>query len=137
MNTANRVIIALTVLLSFSSCEKYNYTDPLQGLGARVEDLEKKAFDINKGLEDLQELVTIIQNRGFLTDVKDNGDGTWTLTSYDKSTITIREGKQGQDGVDGRDGKEIDFTISAAEAPDGVWYWTINGEWLLDRKSVV
>lgn len=135
MKTAKRIIIALIVLLSFSSCEKYNYTDQLQGLGSRVEILEQQLFDINKDITALHYLIVAIEERGFITEVIHNDDGTYTLTLNDGNTVTLRDGKQGQDGLDGRDGKEMDYTVSAAKAADGVWYWTVNGQWLLDSNG--
>ena len=131
-------IVAMIVLLNFSSCDKYNYTDQLQGLGDRVEKLEDSVLVINNGLKDLQKLITNVESHGFITNVIHNADGTWTLTLYrngKEETITIRDGKYGQDGLDGHDGKEIDFSISASQDADGVWYWTINGEWLLDENG--
>ena len=135
MKTAKRIIIALTVLLSFSSCEKYNYTDQLQGLGSRVEILEQQLFDINNDITALHELIIIIEERGYITKFIHNDDGTYTLTFNNDKTVTLRDGKQGQDGLNGRDGKEMDYTISASKAPDGVWYWTVNGDWLLDSNG--
>ena len=54
------VIFALAILSTVISCDKYNYTDELQGLGKRVEILEEELFDINTDLSALQLIITSI-----------------------------------------------------------------------------
>jgi len=38
-----RYLLLLVAVLICGACDKYNYTDSLQGLGKRVEDLEATA----------------------------------------------------------------------------------------------
>ena len=46
------------------------------------------------------------------------------------------DGKDGQDGQNGADGKDgITPVIGVAQDTDGVYYWTLNGEWLLDDNG--
>ena len=47
------------------------------------------------------------------------------------------DGKDGKDGIDGNDGKDgLPPLISIAQdEADGNWYWTLNGEWLLDANN--
>ena len=129
------VIFALAILSTVISCDKYNYTDELQGLGKRVEILEEELFDINTDLSALQLIITSIEERGYITNVNQNGDGTYTITFNNGKTTTLRNGKEGTDGRDGQDGKNIDFLISVGQDSDGIWYWTLNGEWILDGNG--
>ncbi|MFH0981985.1 MAG: hypothetical protein V2A79_10635 [Planctomycetota bacterium] len=46
--------------------------------------------------------------------VADNGDGTYTLSCEDGTSVTIHDGQDGRDGVDGQDGK------NGADGEDGV-----------------
>ena len=129
------VIIALTTLSAVISCDKFNYTDDLQRLGARVEILEKKLFDINTDMSALQLIIIAIEQQGYITNVVQNEDATYTITFNNGQTTTLRNGKVGTDGRDGRDGTSLDFLISVALGQDGFWYWTLNGEWILDDNG--
>lgn len=129
------VIIALIALSAVISCDKYNYTDALQRLGKRVEILEKQMFDINTDLTALQTVVIAVEERGFATEVVHNDDGTYTITFNNGQTVTLRNGKEGKNGKDGRDGREIEFLISVDKDKDGKWYWTLNGEWILNDNG--
>ena len=135
MNTVSKKIAASLILLSgmtVVSCDDYNYTDQLQNLGRRVEILEETLSDYNADLSALQIVVTTLETKGYITHITNNNDGSYTLTFNTNETITIRDGKQGRDGRDGRDGQELGFIISVAKDTDGIWYWTLNDEWMLD-----
>lgn len=117
----------------WTSCDKYEYSGDLQALGARVEKLEKDGNfnieNINARLLLLQELVTAIENNGYVTDVTENSDGTYSITFNTGKKFTLR---QGVDGEDGEDGEELEYMIGVEKAADGLYYWTLNGGWLLD-----
>lgn len=135
MKTVTKTIAAALILIAsmtVASCEDYNYTDKLQNLGRRVEYLEETLSNYMADLSGLQKVVNTVKSQGYITQFTNNHDGSYTLTFNTNETITIREGKQGRDGRDGRDGRELDFLISVAKDADGVWYWTLNGEWILD-----
>lgn len=113
----------------FASCDKYYYNDKLQDLGARVEILEQRAFLFNQRLQNLQTILQTFESNGLITNIQDNADGTYTLTFSNGKTVTIRNGKDGEDGND-----DV-FSLSAKKGDDGYWYWTINGEFLLDGNG--
>ena len=116
MKTVRKVIAAISVMLGslvlVASCGKYNYVDELQGLGSRVETLEQMVSKMNTDLNALQQLVRIVDERGYITQVVTNSDGSYTIRFNDEESITIRNGRQGVDGKDGRDGKEAELLIS-------------------------
>ena len=61
-------------------------------------------------------------------------DGTgYTIIFSKTGTITIYNGKNGNDGKNGDDGStpEIGVKLDA----DGTYYWTVNGEYLLDNDG--
>jgi hypothetical protein len=124
------LILTALVLLTgvwLVSCDKD--ADDLQQIGSRVEALEKKVLEANNALETLGEIITVIQQQGYVTKVTQNADGTTAITFSTGKTFTLRSGHQ---GVDGRDGREATLTLSVAQDPnDGQWYWTLGGEWLL------
>ena len=123
------------VVPMITSCDKYYYVDKLQGIGSRVEILEKDFSNINTEIKSLQQIIEVIEAHGYITSVVHNDDGTSTLTFNNGTTITLRDGKQGTDGKDGRDGIELDMLISVAQDTDGEWYWTVNGEWIYDQDG--
>ena len=56
-----RYIFLLIAALTVGACDKYNYTDNLQGLGKRVEWLEENAKKLNDQVEALHEIIIAIQ----------------------------------------------------------------------------
>jgi len=121
-------------LLTTASCSD-KFGDDLRDIGSRVEVLEESVLQINKDVETLHTIITIIESQGYVTDVARNQDGTYTITFNDGSQVTLRDGKTGSDGRDGKDGKENTLNISVAQDADGIWYWTLNGEWILDANG--
>lgn len=114
------------------SCSKFEYTDQLQNLGKRVEKLEEMALNVNEQLETLHQIITTVEQNGYVTDVQKNKDGSLLVTFNDGEKVTLR---QGVDGKDGRDGKEATFNLGVNEGPDGKLYWTLNGNWLTDEEG--
>ena len=123
-------LLAALAVAAVSSCSKYNYVDPLQDMGSRVEVLEKSMTEHNNELKALSEILHAIEARGYVTNVTENADGTYTITFNNGTTYTLRHGHQGTDG------REATLLISVAQDPDdGLWYWTLNGKWLLDGNG--
>jgi hypothetical protein len=127
-----KLLIAILACLMTMSCSKYEYSDELQKLGGRVENLEAMVLEANKQFEILQEIITAIENNGYITDMIVGSDGQYYLTFNTGKTIVLRQGK---DGKDGKDGQEIDFLIDVKQGEDEIYYWTINGKWLLDEDG--
>ena len=138
----NRYIITIATavcwLLTFSSCDDSN-GDRLKELGGRVEYLEDEVLKLNKLIQEqndaLAEITTIMEEGGFITNIVKNNDGSFTVTFNNGRTIILRNGKDGQDGRDGRDGIEATLVVSVRQDADGQWYWTLNGDWLLDGNG--
>ena len=114
------------------SCGKFEYTDQLQKLGARVEILEQKELKVNEQIETLRQVVTAVEQNGYITQAKTNPDGSLTLTFNNGETVTL---PQGVDGKDGRDGEEATLNLGVDEGPDGKLYWMLNGKWLTDDEG--
>ena len=115
------------IAFCLTACDKYNYTNDLQGLGSRVEDLEKKVLEAGEQIELLNEIILTINTNGYITDITDNGDGTYTIKFNTDKTYTLRNGHVGKDG------KSSTLDMGVKQDPkDGKWYWTLNGDWLLD-----
>ncbi len=114
--------LLLTVLVAASVCactnELENRVDTLE---KKVAELEEKA---NKNAEEISKLVAAAAKAVTITSVETLTDG-YIIHFSDGSSATI---KNGQDGATP--------TIGVKEE-DGVLYWTINGEYLLDNGQKV
>ena len=123
-------------LLTTACSDKFG--DDLRSLGGRVEVLEQRVLEMNTDLESLQTMILTIQQNGYITSVTRNQDGTTTITFNDGHSVTLRDGRTGQDGADGQDGQdgqEATLLMGIRQASDGMWYWTLNGQWLLDSDG--
>lgn len=123
-------------------CSKYDDTklwNSLDGLTSRVERLEQQCDKMNENIVALQIIVQSLQtNDGIKTlTTLPNGEG-YTITFLSGKTITIYNGKDGANGLDGTNGKDgADGVngntpeISVKKDTDDIYYWTVNGEWLI------
>ncbi|MDD7560000.1 MAG: PL29 family lyase N-terminal domain-containing protein [Porphyromonas sp.] len=117
-----RLALLIAVTLLVASCKEYG--DDLRDIGARVEALEVSAKKLNSDIDALSSIVKAIEGRLYITGVTKNGDGSCTLTFSDGNTKTLHRGKDGEPGNG--------ITVTIAKDTDGVWYWKVNGDWLLD-----
>lgn len=103
----------------------------------RIKNLETQVAEINTNLTSLQALVTAMKQGDFITEVKpltENGvEIGYQITFHEHEAITIYHGKDGVDGADGNDGHAP--VIGVKQDVDGIYYWTLNGEWLLDDNG--
>lgn len=127
-----RYVWLLSAALAFGACDKYNYTDSLQGIGGRVEKLEALELKLNDQLEALNEIVAAIETAGYVTSVKSSPDGSYVITFNNGHTVTLRQGKDGQDG---KDGEQQSLDISVGKDKEGHYYWIVNGKPLTDEEG--
>ena len=145
-----------------SSCgnddEIKDLNERVDGLTQRVEVLENWCKETNTNIQSLQTLVQSLIENDMVTSVipVKNGDEVigYTISFLKSAPITIYHGENGidgKDGVDGADGENgIDgkdgvdgengkdgYTpvIGVKQDKDGIYYWTLDGEWLLGAES--
>ena len=123
---------ALFAVVALTSC-KYDDDDlwnSVHGLENRVAKLEELCKQMNTNISSLQTIVTALQNNVYVTGttplMKDGKEIGYTITFSKGNPITIYHGKDGQDGEDG-----TTPTISVKKDTDGVYYWTLNGEFIM------
>ena len=120
----------------------------LENLEDRITALEEWQKAVNTNIQSLQSIVSALENRNFITGVTplmENGKETgYTITFQSGSPIIIRHGKDGVDGEDGTDGQNgtdgkdgSTPVIGVAKDSDGVYYWTVDGEFLLDGDKKI
>lgn len=99
----------------------------------RVADLEAATVRLNGDLAALQQLVSALEKQVTITSVEESAEG-YRINFSDGSSATITHGKDGENGADGSDGKDgmNAPVISVKQDADGRYYWTLDGEWLLD-----
>ena len=92
---------------------------------------------MNTNISSLQTLVNALQQKDFITTVAPiNNDGKevgYSITFSSGKSITIYHGNDGKDGADGTDGTTPQ--IGVKKDADGVYYWTVDGEWLTDADG--
>lgn len=122
------------------------------------EELQTKVNEINANLVALQAIVEALQNNDYVTSITpitENRIEIGYVINFSKSLpVTIYHGKDGTDGADGKDGADgangkdgLDGDdgqdgedghsplISVKQDEDGVYYWTLDGEWLTDESG--
>lgn len=155
------VIAAVTMILS--GCHKFEeqinqVNNRVDNLEERVLTLEELCKQMNTNISSLQSLVKAVQQNDYVTGVTPitkNGEIIGYTISFTKSDpITIYHGKDGKDGTNGTDGKDGQNgqdgndgvngadgkdghtpIIGVKQDSDGVYYWTVDGEWLLDANG--
>lgn len=148
-STIKLFTLALVALFAVS-CNNNDEYDMLNSLWrnvtqneARIDDLEKWCSQANTNITSLQTIVNVIENNDVVTSVTpimENGvEIGYTITFADHDPITIYHGKDGKDGANGADGANgqdgASPIVGVAKDTDGVYYWTLNGEWLLDADG--
>ena len=130
----------LATTLAFTSCQ-FDDSDIWDKFGEmeesirdheqRISALEELCKQMNTNIEALQALVDALEKRDYVTnvsEVRSNGEVIGYTISFGKSdTITIYHGEDGKDGYTPQ--------IGVMKDTDNIYYWTLDGEWLLDGKG--
>lgn len=140
-----KILVFLSSIILMSCSDDYDDSklwNSINGLEDRVAKLEELCKQMNTNISSLQEIVTALQNSETIKSVSSLTDGTGYLITFSTGkTITIYHGKNGTDGEDGKDGQHgtdgVTPTISVKKDTDGIYYWTVNGDWLLDDGKKV
>ncbi len=110
------------------------------------EALKTLCNQMNTNISSLQTIITALQNNDYITEItpvmQDGIEIGYTIRFNKSNPITIYHGKDGQNGTDGSDGKpgtdgQDGHTpvISVKQDTDGVYYWTLDGDWLTDDSG--
>ena len=107
---------------------------------------------MNQNITGLQSIVTALQNNDYISSITPIYEGVneiGYIINFTKSgKVTIYHGKDGKDGAQGEQGvpgqngtngtNGVDGktpVIGVAKDTDGVYYWTVNGSWLVDESG--
>lgn len=95
---------------------------------------------MNTNITSIQTIINAGKDGDYITSITPLTEGGkeigYIITFSKRPSITIYHGKDGQNGANGSDGKDgITPNISVKMDTDGYYYWTLNGEWLLDDNG--
>ena len=137
-----KFFVLLVVVMLFTACHDKLW-DSIEDLDSRVTKLEELCKEMNTNISALQTIVSVIQENDFITGIVPIEKGGevigYTIMFGKHEPITIYNGEDGKDGANGAnglDGKD-GYTpiLGVAKDTDGVYYWTLDGEWLLDADG--
>ncbi len=124
---------------SFYSCKTNtdDLWDSIHQLDGRVTSLEELCKQMNGNIGALQTLLQALQSNVSITKVNPVTEGGKTVgytISFSKGDpITIYHGEKGDKGDTGIAGKDgVTPVVGVRRDTDNVYYWTLNGEWLID-----
>ena len=152
------ILPAILLCLMVGCAEPYDDTairEDIEDLQERVTALEEMCREMNSNISAMQSILTALQNNDYITSVTPVTEGGktigYTITFAKGNPITIyhgtdgkdgqdgENGKDGQDGADGKDGAngKDGYTpvIGVKQDTDGIYYWTLDGEWLTDENG--
>ena len=111
--------------------------DSVKDHESRISKLEAQCKELNTNITSLKTLVDAYLSADYITDVTPVMEGGeevgYVITFAKNGKITIYHGEDGADGQNGQDGNAPKLGIK--QDTDGSYYWTLNGEWLLDDNG--
>lgn len=147
-------LVIATLTTTFYSCKTNtdDLWDSIHQLDGRVTSLEELCKQMNGNISSLQKLVQALQDNNSITMVTPvkQGDKTigYTISFTKGEPITIYHGEKGDKGEQGDKGETGDKgdtgnngkdgttpTIGVKQHADGIYYWTLNGDWLRDNSG--
>ena len=146
------------VILGFVSTACYDDTDireAIDDLDGRVKTLETLCTELNTNLSALTTLVQAMQKGDYVVSVseliEDGVEVGYRIVFKENGVVDLYHGKDGADGADGEDGKDgangqngangangtdgHTPVLGTKQDTDGAYYWTIDGEWVLDGEG--
>lgn len=135
-NSLNLILMVVPCCILMSGCgaELDRLGDRMDSLEDRIEALEELCAQINTNVASLQTLIDAVQSNDYITSITpivEDGDTVgYTITFTKSGPITIYNGEDGKDGQNGYTPE-----IGIRQDTDGVYYWTLDGEWLKDGSG--
>ncbi len=129
--TKKSLIICLMSLIAVSSCSEYDDSslwDKINEHETRISKLEQICSQCNTNISSLQTIINALQENDAVTSVTPIYEGSaiigYTINFKNSQPATIYNGQNGTDG----------YTpiIGVKQDSDGNWYWTVDGEWILN-----
>lgn len=129
--------LVMVAIVFVCGCDA-KYKDEINGIQEEIDAvkarIEQVVDEVNSEIEALTVIVRSIEQKDYIKDVEplyENGEiSGYRIVFYKGGEIVIMNGK---DGTDAKDGHSP--LLGAKQDTDGCWYWTMDGEWLLDKTG--
>lgn len=150
-------ILSLIILglVSTSCYDDTEIREAIDDLDGRVQTLETLCTELNTNLTALSTLVQALQKGDYVVSVsplmEDGEEVGYRIIFKESGVVDLYHGKDGADGADGEDGKDgengkdglngadgkdgLTPVLGTKQDTDGAYYWTIDGEWVLDGEG--
>ena len=127
------ILLIFTVLATLVGCGQYDDSElksDINDLKSRMAALEKQCKNMNENLTSLQAIVNASQKQDGIVSVTDLPDGQgYSVKFVSGKVIYLYNGTNGTGSSTPK--------ISVRQDSDGIYYWTVDGEWLIvDGKKV-
>ena len=149
------VILGLASVACYDDAE---LRESIEDLDSRVKTLETLCSEMNTNITSLVAVVNAMQKGDYVVSVsplkEDGVEVGYRIVFKESGVVDLYHGKDGADGADGADGKDgangTDGTngtngadgkdghspvLGTKQAEDGAYYWTVDGEWVLDGEG--
>lgn len=127
-------LAAILLILTSGCSTSYDDSavwDEITSINKRLEQLEEQCNQMNTNILALHNIVSALQENDSITGIApiviDNKTIGYTISLAKGGTITILNGEDGKDGHTP--------AIGIKEGSDGIYYWTIDGEWMHDENG--
>ena len=129
----NRIysVLAVFLLLGMTGCS-YNdkpLIDRVDNLDNRLSRLEARVQEMNTDITEIYTVIRALEEGDKIVAVSPV-EGGYEITFSKSGTLSIKDGKDGIDGTDG-----VTPVVAARKDTDGLFYWTVNGDFLLDKEG--
>ena len=125
-----RTALTALVVAALGACSMYDDTelrDRLDDIDDKIASLEEAVQGINSDIDALQRIIDALEAEVTIDKVEANEDG-YVIHFSDGTTAEI---------TNGTDGTNAPVISVAQDETDGLWYWTVDGEWLIvDGRKV-
>ena len=132
INYLGRMLCALLLCAGLAMTGCYDDSalqEQLKDHESRLKELERLTAQLNTNISSLQTIVTALQDKDYVTSVAPIYEGDevvgYTINFSKSGAVTIYNGKDGY----------VPAIGVKQDESDGQWYWTVDGEWLLDSKG--
>ena len=136
MKKLQYILLALAFVLAGCN-NKDSIWNVMDDMDSRIATLEVLCQEMNTNISALETLIKAQNNGDYITNITEIRNGStivgYTITFKNHEPVTIYNGTNGKDGHDGTDGYKP--TVGAKQDTDGIYYWTVDGDWLTDANG--
>ena len=137
------VVIGALALITLDGCKKFDDSALWNEIASlkqentdlrnQITNLKSTEVTVNNDIQVLNQLVSTLETGNYIKSVTTLEDGSgYLITFAEGDPILVKNGTDGAKGDPGTAGENGTTPVISVAQSDGVYYWTLNGEWLLD-----